>query len=265
MAAKKLTRKEIVQQDVIRKTLTETSSWAVSNFKLIVGALVAVLVVTTGVLLWNQYSSSRQEKMQTAFADALDIFHAPVGAEATQDQNNPIKPKYTFADDKAKYEKSLSAFQALASQYSGSKIGALSEYYAALSMNELGQNEQARSTLQSIVDQSDYIEVKDLARNTLADLDLADGKYDDAMALLRQILEQPSQDFPKEIVMLKLGRILERKGDLSAALEEYRKVTSEFPGTNSASDASTRIRRIEPRVEQAGSETPKAPEPPAQQ
>ena len=99
----------------------------------------------------------------------------------------------------------------------------------------------------------------------LADLDLADGKYDDAMALLRQILDQPSQDFPKEIVMLKLGRILERKGDLSAALEEYRKVTSEFPGTNSASDASTRIRRIEPRVEQAGSETPKAPEPPAQQ
>jgi hypothetical protein len=96
MAAKKLTRKEIVQQDVIRKTLTDTSNWAISNFKLLVGALVVVLATTAGVILWQQYSGSRQAQLQAAFADALEIYHAPVGAEATQNQDNAVKPKYTF-------------------------------------------------------------------------------------------------------------------------------------------------------------------------
>ena len=254
MAAKKLTRKEIVQQDVIRKTLTDTSHWAVSNFKLLVGGLVAVLAITAGILLWQEYSGSRQEQLQSRFADALDLFHAPVGADADASQDNTIKPKYTFKDDKTKYEKSLSAFQDLADQYSGTKIGSLARYYAALSMNELGQADQARKALQSVVADSRFIEVKDLARNTLADLDLADEKYDDAIALLRQILDQPSEDFPKEIVLLKLGQILEKQGDLAAALEEYRKVTTEYPGTNTASEASTRIRRLEPRVGQSGAE-----------
>ena len=265
MAAKKLTRKEIVQQDVIRKTLTDTSNWAISNFKLLVGALVVVLATTAGVILWQQYSGSRQAQLQAAFADALEIYHAPVGAEATQNQDNAVKPKYTFKDDKAKYEKSLSAFQDIASKYSGSRVGDLSEYYAALSMNELGQTAEARSTLESVVSNSRFLQVKDLARNTLADLDLSSGKYDEAITLLKQILDQPSQDFPKEIVMLRLGQTLEKKGDLSAALDEYRKITSEYPGTSSASDASTRIRRLEPRVEQAGNEPAKSSEPPAQQ
>lgn len=264
MAAKKLTRKEIVQQDVIRKTLTETSSWAVSNFKLLVGVLVAVLATTAGVILWQQYSGSRHEQLQAVFADALEIYHAPVGAEATQNQDNTVKPKYTFKDDKAKYEKALSAFQNIASKYSGTKIGDLAQYYAALSMNDLGQTDQARSTLESVISETRFVQVKDLARNTLADLDLSAGNYDEAIALLRQILDQPSQDFPKEIVMLKLGQTLEKKGDLSAALDEYRKVTTEYPGTNSASDASTRIRRLEPRVEQAGNEPSESSEPPAQ-
>ncbi len=265
MAAKKLTRKEIVQQDVIRKTLTETSHWAVSNFKLLVGALVAVLAITAGVLIWQNYSGSRQEQLQAAFADALEIYHAPVGSEATQTQDNTVKPKYTFKDDQAKYEKSLSAFQGVASKYSGTKIGALAQYYAALSMNELGQNDQARSTLESLIEDSRFVEVKNLARNTLADLDLAADKYDEASRLLQQILDQPSADFPKEIVMLKLAQTLEKQGDLAAALDAYRKITSEYPGTNSASDASTRIKRLEPKVEQAGNEPAPASEPSPQQ
>ena len=259
MSPKKLTRKEIVQQDVIKRTLTETSYWAVENLKYLVGALVVVALAIAIGIGWQYYRGARSVEMQADFADALAMFHAPVGPEQPPDPNQPQpRPKYRYETATEKYEKAIARFQEVASSYSGTRIGALSEYYSALSENEMGRPEEAAKLLAQLAQEGSYPEVANLARNTLAQLAVGDKDYDKAISLYNEILGTPSQNFPRSVVMLRVAQALEAKGSLQEALEQYRKITAEFPGSGSASEAAGKIQRIEPRVESGSNEFPEA-------
>jgi tetratricopeptide (TPR) repeat protein len=261
MSPKKLTRKEIVQQDVIRRTLTDTSSWAVENLKYLVGALVVVALAIAIGIGWQYYRGTRNVEMQADFADALAMFHAPVGTEQPPDPNQPqAEPKYRYETATEKYDKALARFQEVASEYSGTRIGTLSQYYAALSENEMGRQEEAGKLLTQLAQEGSYPEVANLARNTLAQLATGDKNYDQAISLYNEILATPSQNFPRSVVMLRVAEALEAKGNLPEALEQYRKITAEFPGSSSASEAAGKIQRIEPRIESGGNEFPEASE-----
>jgi len=256
MAGGKLTRKEIVQQDVIGKTLAETSHWAVRNLKYIAGSVLAVLVVVVAVLAWNAYSSSSAEAMQAGFGDALAQYHAEVGAAPVANQEQALASKYRYDTREEKYQKALAAFQKLADDYSSSRIGQLSRYYTALCMYELGRNQDARKALEDLIGSTNQVEIKNLARNSLAQVALADKDSALAIKSLEEILAEPTQSFPAQTVLLQLAQLQEDSGDLQGALEKYRKIQAEYPGTSASSEATTKISRLEPRVGQSGSSTP---------
>jgi len=259
MSPKKLTRKEIVQKDVINRTLTETSHWAVENLNYLVGALVVVAVAIAIGIGWQYYSTSRDTAMQSAFGDALEMYHAAVGPEQPTNPNQPqVQPKYRYDTETDKYEKALARFQELASRYSGSRVGELSQYYAALSENELGRTDEAKKTLNELAQSSSFPSVSNLARNTLAQIAMGDKDYDQAIGLYNEILDTPSDNFPRSVIMLRVAEATEAKGNLQEALELYRKITAEFPGSGSASEAAGKIQRIEPRIETADTEFPEA-------
>ncbi len=259
MSPKKLTRKEIVQKDVINRTLTETSHWAVENLNYLVGALVVVAVAIAIGIGWQYYSSSRDTEMQSEFADALEMYHAPVGPEQPTDPNQPqVKPKYRYDTATDKYEKALARFQEVSAHYSGSRIGELSQYYTALSENELGRTDEAKKELNDLAQSSSYPAVSNLARNTLAQIAFGDKDFDQAISLYNEILGTPSDNFPRSVIMLRVAEATEATGNLQEALEQYRKITAEFPGSSSATEAAGKIQRIEPRIETADNEFPEA-------
>lgn len=255
MVRRRLTRKEIVKEDPIRKALENTSAWLFEHRSLLVGVLGVVVVAVAASYLWDTYSVSRSEEVQSVFADALDIYHAPVGEkpapEEPTDQQSPEPPeKYRFATSKAKHEKALEAFQNISKTYSGQKLGALARYYTGLSLMELDRTGEAQTELAAVVSESGYPEIKNLARNSLSRLEASKGNHNEAARLLEEILNEPSPNFPEQVVLLRLARTYELTGQNEQALERYRQVTSQYDGTQYATEAETRIRQLEPDSEQ---------------
>lgn len=251
MAAKRLTRKEIVQQDSIRKTLTETSHWAVENSRALVIGVVAVIAILLIGLGWQKYSQSQDDEIQAAFSDALAIYHAPLATpegEAPPDDQDLLKPKYEFATAEERLEKALAAFNQISEDFSRNRIVDLSRYYAGLSLVELGRNDEAQKQFESLTADSSYPDVKNQALNSLAQLALGANEPSKAAAYLQQIIDTPSENYPRQIVLAQIGRALEASGDLQGALDRYRQITSEFVGTSAATAAQEQISRLEARL-----------------
>lgn len=250
MAAKRLTRKEIVQEDAIRKTLTETSSWLFKNLNYILGAVGFVVLMALVSLLWNSYQKSRDAEAQLAFSDAMERFHAPVDeadqADSTDDPNTlDQQTKYRFTTNQERFGESLEAFKTVADDYPRLWLGGMSRYYAGLSLVKLGRTEEAKLELQKTIDESSWVDVKNLARNALAQVAVDENDYERAAELYEQIVEEPSANLPSDLALIRLARNLELVGKTDEALTRYRQVTSEYAGSPSATAAQNEVRRLE--------------------
>jgi len=274
LAAKRLTRKEIVRQDVIQQTLTETSSWLVRNLSYIF-AIVAIVLVTILVgYLWQTYQQSVEAELQTKFSDALAKYHASV-TEAediqSQDQANPEasqvpSPKYEFATAKERSEQALSAFSELSEDYSGMRLGVLSQYYVGLTLIDQDKLEEAKTVLSSLVAESEFADISNLARNALVQVAVSENDDKEAIRLLKEILEEPSPNFPQQMILMRLAQNQETTGDYEAALRNYKRISAEYAGSSFATKAQTKIDYLEirgvsveeerPAEEDQASETP---------
>jgi tetratricopeptide (TPR) repeat protein len=251
LVAKRLTRKEIVQEDAIRKTLTETSGWLFRNINYILMVAGLIIVIALTAFVWKTYQDSRDAEAQIAFSDALERFHAPVDEEdqandPAQDPNVPDQQtKYRFTTSQERYEESLEAFRTVADDYSSFWLGEMSRYYAGLSLIKLDRAEDAKQELQKAIDEASWADVKNLARNALAQVAVAENNYEQAVQLYEQIVAEPSANLPVDMALLRLARNLELTGKRQEALSRYRQVTSEHAGSPSATAAQTEVRRLE--------------------
>ena len=250
MAAKRLTRKEMVKEDAIRKTLTETSGWIIRNLNYILGAAGLIILIALVAFAWTTYQESRDAAAQIAFSDALEKFHAPVDEE---DQTDPAQDpnaldqqtKYRYTTAQERFEESLKAFRTVADEYSGFWLGEMSRYYAGLSLIELEMIEEAKQELQMAVDDSSGTDVKNMARNALAQLAVAEGNHEQAVELYEQIVTDSSAGLPVDLALMRLARNLEVTGNLEEALTRYRQITSEHAGSATATAAQNEVRRLE--------------------
>jgi len=265
LAQGKLTRKEIVREDVIRKTLTAVSYWLLKNRVLVTAAIVAFLLLTGGYYLTSQYLQKQEDARQHEFSDALAVYHAPVdtGTE-DKDPTQQLPTKYRFATETEKQEAALARFRELSEKHQGKKTGYLARYYTGLCLLDLDRREEAKTAFEDVESSSAPAEIRNLARNSLAQMAFDASDYETVIGLFRRILEEQTRNVPAQMVRLALGRALELTGQLESALEEYRTVSTEYAGTSASSEAQARIRKLEPRLsrqnEDAGEEVPAAEE-----
>jgi predicted negative regulator of RcsB-dependent stress response len=267
LSAKRLTRKQIVRKDPIQQTLTETSSWVVRNRNYLVAAVLFVLLAVASVYLWQMHQQSRQATLQTEFADALAKYHASVDDESNQeseeDSQEPQEtPKYRYATTQERAKTALEAFRLLADEYSNSRLGDLSRYYAALCLIDLERTKEAESELETVITDSKGADIRNLARNCMAQLAISEEESERAIRYLQQIMDEPSQNFPKQMTLMRMAESYETAGNRSEALALYRQITSEYSGSAYASQAENRVKRLELRGTVASQEGSQAEEPP---
>lgn len=266
MAAKRLTRKEMVRQDRIQQTLTETSSWLVRNLNYILTTVVIVLVAITTTYLWQSYQQSVQADLQTKFSDALAKYHATITEEVEDELSDSAeaaasrpRTKYEFASARERSEAALAAFQELSVEYSGERLGALSNYYVGLTLIDLERLDEAKSALEALIAESKYSGITNLARNAMAQLAVSAGNEEEAIRLLNDILDEPSPNFPQQLVLTRLAQSCEAVGDYESALRNYRRISAEYAGSAFATKSDARIEYLELRgvkleEEEAGEE-----------
>ncbi len=158
---------------------------------------VAVILVAAGLFYYNQRQHvARQEALRAA----LDAMQAPVGP-------SPSPGILTFASAAEKTRVVTKAFADLAAKYSGSDEGTIAEYYLATMALEQNRLDEAakRLTVVAAAGNRDYAS---LARLSLADIYVSEGKTAEAENLLRQLVDKPTIMVSKDEATITLAKLI---------------------------------------------------------
>jgi len=222
-----ISRKEL-KKDEVRETFAHGAEALLSHRQLSSYVVAAAVVIALGIFGWRTYSQHQTVKAFAAFDSAMKVFQAPVGA--------PQAPgELTYSDETKKFSEANQKFGDVASKYPRTRAGELAGYYAALSLEKLNKNDDAKKRLQALAGSSDA-DVAAMAQFELATLEDSLGQGDDAVKLYQQLIAKPTSLVPKPLVMLALANHYSQK-DPSQAAKLYTQIKSDYPDTPMAEQA----------------------------
>jgi TolA-binding protein len=199
-------------------------------------AIVIALVAVGGYTWWRQ---ARNDKANTLLAEALAVYEAPVvpAVEPTAGSPVPVEQPGTYKTEQAKLEASLPKFIETAERYPSTTAGITARYHAAGVLAQLGRYTEAEQRYQAIVDDGGRTIYARTARLGLADAQLAQGKFDPAIAIYRELSTASNPELPVDGVLMQLGRAYLRAGKKEDAARAFNRVVEEFPDSLYVADA----------------------------
>jgi predicted negative regulator of RcsB-dependent stress response len=228
--AQHLSRKEL-KKDEVRDTLAHGADAVLSHKQLTLYILLAAVVVALGVFGWQTYTERQTVKATAGYDDAMKTFQARI-----RTASEPAQPgETTYIDEKNKYSDAAQKFAAVNQKYGHTRPGQLAAYYAALSDEKLGKNDEAKKWLQGL-SESGVEDFAAMARFELAQLNDRMGQGDEAVKLYQQLIAKPVVLVPKPVVMLALAEHYGAKNPAEAT-KLYTQIKSDYPDTPIADQA----------------------------
>ena len=197
--------------------------------------VVVLLAAVAGYLWWRQ---SQESKANNLLANALAVYEAPVVpiAEPKPGSPAPVQQPGTYATEQAKLEAALPRLVEAADAYPKTDAGISARYTAASVLARLGRYPEAEQQYQQVVQNGKGIYAR-TARLGLADVQLAQGKFDNAIAIYTEMSRDPNSQIPIDSVLMQLGRAYVRAGRAAEAATAFNRVISEFPQSLYTADA----------------------------
>ena len=202
--------KQSVQQPVAEETLNVSEAFFLKYKKAIICALVALVVIVAGCILYNTYYAKPQaEKSSTALAKGQDYF---------------IAGQY----DKALAGDSLgfAGFAKLASELGGD-AGNLANLYAGLCNAQMGKWEDAQKYLEKFDSRGDQM-VSPAALGALGNVYAHLNQLDKAVSTLKKAADQADNNSLSPTFLIQAGEILESQGKKAEALKLYQTIKEKY-------------------------------------
>jgi predicted negative regulator of RcsB-dependent stress response len=234
-----ISRKEL-KQDKIKETIAHGAEAVISHGQfaaLLVGVVVAIGIGYGG---WHFYIDRQTAQASVAFDQAMKAYQGRIGPSNPSDPGEP-----TYSDERARSQDAFNKFSKLADTYPSTNPGKLARYYAALCLEDLEKQNQALEELKKISGSSDK-ELAAMAQYQMAVIYARTGKMDDAVKLLRVLVDKPSVLVPRPLVLLELAGTL-RNSNPKEAANIYQQIKKEFPDSNIADQADRGLDSIAPK------------------
>jgi len=175
---------------------------------------VAIVVVVVGLLIFSSWRSSTAE---TALGAALDTYSAPLAQPGAPAE----KGVYASVSDRSKAANQQ--FVAIAKQYGWLSAGAKAHYFAGVTYEDLGQNDQAETELKIAAKSWDR-NLSNLAKLALAGLYHQTERDSQAIDLYNALVAKPSETVPATAAQLDLAELYAASGKQDQARALWAKV-----------------------------------------
>ena len=203
--------------------------------------VIAIGIIAGVVLLYvagSYFFEYRKTKAETAFAEAVEKFNAPVQDPASS--SAPPTGKF-YNDEQTKWQESADAFERLANDYS-SYYGAIGRYYAGVCYLHIDRD-KGISMLEQVAGKNDK-PTSDLARLALAENYAANDDNEKAISLYQQLLSSSAN--LKPAVEVGLGHVYEKAGDKEKAVEAYLEAAMPDRSSEAGMQAEKRLQALAP-------------------
>lgn len=230
--AQHISRREL-KKDEVRETLAHGAEALISHKQASTYVLAVAILIAAAILGWRAYAERETTKAASGLSAAMQVFQAPVGNQPGAPPPLPGEPAY--ADETTKFTAAAQKFQGVSKEYSHTRPGQLASYYAGLSYEKLGKNNEAKQQLQAAADGSDA-DFASLARFELAQVEDKLGQAEAAAKMYQELITKPSVLVPKPVAMLALAEHYREKNPSEAA-KLYAQIKSEYPDTAIATQA----------------------------
>ena len=209
------------------------------NLRPIAIGAAAVFVLAAGSYGWSRWTESRNAEAAYRLGEILRARNTPI-AFSPAAMNAPTGTQ-SFATAEERGERIIDLADGLLEGYGSSTSAPKALYYKALALSELGQYDEAATSLETLL--RDYPDdfVTPHARFKLGSVREIQGRPGEALIHFQTLAEDVRSLFPREEGLLGVARCHEQLGQMDEALQTYQRVVNEFPGTQYFSEARRRI------------------------
>lgn len=208
--------RQALKRDKFVSTTHEGLEWASENRDQVIRlAVVAAVVVAVAIAGWWIYHS-RSEAATTAFGEAMQTYEAPL-----KSPESALEPGTKTFDSIADRAKAANAqFVAVANKYGMTPDGENALYFAGLTYEEAGENQQAEDTLKKVAGSWNSNRAA-LAKFALAQLYRNTNRDAQAIDLYNQLSGKPTDTVPYGLAQLTLADLYNSEGKADEAKKIY--------------------------------------------
>lgn len=235
-----ISRKEL-KHDKVRETFEHGAEAVLSHTRIASIVLLVAIVAGVGYVGWKFYDTRQTDQAQAALDGAMKVFNAPLlapGQPSVPGEISYMNPMQRSQDAQVK-------LSVVAAKYPNTRPGRLARYYSALCLMDLDKLNEASEELNKLDTGSDK-ELAALANFQKALIAERTGKTDQAIQLLRALVNSGSILVPKAMVQLELAGIL-RQSNPKEAVTLYEQIKKDNPSSAIADEADRGLSELGPQ------------------
>jgi tetratricopeptide (TPR) repeat protein len=193
-----------LKQDRFITATTSGLDWVGQNrasvIRWSIGVVVALAVIITGIVLFEQRSSAADQLL----GQGLTIYETPIASP-----NQPTPPgDTTYASAKDRARAAYPIFSQAASRYGWLHAGHMARYFAGLTAQDMGNTSEAEADLSQVAS-SGGSNLAATAKVALANLYAQTGRTSMAVGEFNDLIAHPTTTVPKASAQLMLAQLYE--------------------------------------------------------
>ena len=195
----------------VEETLSKSEEFFVKNKKMIIGAVVALVVIIAGCMLYNTYvATPNEQKASTILAKGQDYFQ-------TQQFEKALKGDST----------GYAGFVKIADEYSSTDAGNLANLYAGLCYANLDKWQEAAQYIEKFDAKDDQM-ISPAALGALGNVYAHLNQLDKAVSTLKKAAEKADNNSLSPTFLIQAGQILESQNKKDEALKLYQTIKEKY-------------------------------------
>ena len=199
-----MANKNVKAAPEMEQQVNKTEAFFEKNKKTITIAVIAIIVIVVGAILFNNYYlEPRANEASTELAKSQELF------------------------DQQQFDKALTGFQKVASDYSSTDAGNLAQLYIGLCQANLGKWQEAVNALESFSSKGDQM-ISPAAEGALGNAYANLKQLDKAVEHLKKAAKMADNNSLSPTFLIQAGEILESQGKKDDALELYKEVKEKY-------------------------------------